>query len=277
MSKTKTPTADDVVRYTCHRASGPIDVDGHLAEDAWGRAPRSPRFVDMITGATTLYDTRAAMLWDDECLYVGFWLSETDVWSTQQERTGLVWQDNAVEVLIAGPGACYELAVNPMGVTSEMFYIWKDSYQRGGRYDVPEFDLAVHRPMVFGGDGGIHHPRGMRWGFFHWRFPDLRVGIEVDGTLNRRDDVDRGWTVEIAFPWEGMESLAEEGGLPPRAGDVWRIDLARRQIIDQNTSPRTATWTWHQLGQDDLFMPERYLAVELSGDTAPEAADTSSR
>ena len=261
MSEMKKPAADDVVRYTCNRASGPIEIDGRLEEDAWERAPRSPRFVDMVTGAPTLFDTRAAMLWDDECLYVGFWLAETDVWSTQQERTGLVWHENAVEVFIAGPGACYELAVNPMGVTSEMFYIWKDSYQRGGRYDVPEFDLAVHRPMVFGGDSGPHHPRGMRWGFFHCHFPCLRVGLQVDGTLNQREDVDAGWAVELAFPWRGMESLAAEGSLPPKDGDVWRIGLARRQIIDQRGAPRTATWTWHRLGQDDLFVPERYLAV----------------
>ncbi len=118
--------------------------------------------------------------------------------------------------------------------------------------------------MVFGGDNGIPHPRGMRWGFFHWRLPDLRVGIQLDGTLNQREDVDAGWTVELALPWQGMESLGDETALPPRDGDVWHIGLARRQIIDQNTSPRTATWTWHRLGQDNMFVPERYLAVELS-------------
>ena len=156
-----------------------------------------------------------------------------------------------------------------------MFHIWKDSYQRGGRYDVPDFDLAVHRPMVFGGDGGIHHPRGMRWGFFHWHFPGLRMGIQVDGTVNQREDVDAGLTVELALPWCGMEHLADVGGLPPSAGDVWRIALARRQIIDQNTASRTATWTWHQLGESDLLAPERYLDVKLSDEAAPEAPDVS--
>jgi len=264
MTSTRTATADDVVRYACHRATGPIDVDGHLGEDAWSQAPRSPRFVDMTTGAPTLFDTRAAMLWDDECLYIGLWLTETDVWSTGQERTGLVWQENAVEVFIAGPGATYELAINPTGAALEMFYIWKDSYQRGGRYDVPEFDLAVHRPMVFGGDAAPHHPRGLRWGFFDWHLPGLQKGIQVDGTVNQREDVDAGWTVELAFPWRGMEHLAAEIGRPPAVGDVWRIALARRQIIDQNTAPRTATWTWHQLGQNDLLAPEHYLEVELA-------------
>ena len=43
------------------------------------------------------------------------------------------------------------------GQTSELFFIWRDSYERGGRYDVQEFDLAVQRPMVFGGTGDVHH------------------------------------------------------------------------------------------------------------------------
>jgi hypothetical protein len=251
------------LRCLCHRAAGPINVDGHLQEDAWGHALRSPRFVDMTTGAPTLFDTRAALLWDDECLYIGIWLTETDVRSTQQERTGLVWQENAAEVFISGPGATYELAVNPMGATLEMLYIWKDAYQRGGRYDVPEFDLATHRPMVFGGDAGPQHPRGMRWGFFNWHLPGLRTAVQVDGTLNQREDVDAGWTVELALPWRGLEHLAPAGAAPPAAGDLWRVALARRQIIDQNTAPRAATWTWQQLSDGDLLAPGNYLEAEL--------------
>ena len=263
MSETAPPADGTPVRYLCRHAAGPITIDGRLDEAAWAEAARSPRFVDMTAGAVTLFETRACLLWDDDCLYVGVWLAETDVRSTGEECTGLVWQENAVEVFIAGPGAVYELAVNPVGTSLEMFYIWKDSYQRGGRYDIPEFDLAVHRPMVFGGDAAPHHPRGMRWGFFHWHLPGLQMAVHIDGTLNRRLDVDRGWSVELAFPWRGMEHLAPEDGLPPHAGDVWRLALARRQIIDQNTAPRVATWTWQQQGDRDLLVPEGYLEIEL--------------
>ena len=263
MSKTRAGDGK-AARYTCLRAAGPIAIDGRLDEEAWTRAERSPRFVDAVTGAITLYETRAAMLWDDEYLYVGLWLTDSDVWSTGNERTGLVWQENAIQVSIAGPGAVYELAVNPLGTALEMFYIWKDSYRRGGRYDVPEFDLAAHRPMVFGGDAGPRHPRGLRWGFFDWHLPGLEMGLHVAGTVDDRSDVDEGWTVELAFPWRGMEHLAADGQLPPKGGDVWRLSLARHQVIDQNTAPRSATWTWHALGDVDLLAPERYLEVELA-------------
>ena len=164
------------------------------------------------------------MLWDDQNLYVGFWLEDRDVCGVQGEDPLSVRQDNNVGVLLVGRGAYYELAVNPLGATSEMFHIWKDAYQRGGRYDVPEFDLAVHRPEVLGGGSNSDY-RAMRWAFSHWRFPRLQVGVQIEGTLNKRDDIDRGWSVELAFPWEGLKRLADAQSLPPAAGDVWRVGL----------------------------------------------------
>ena len=252
----------EVVRYTCHRAGGSIAVDGHLREEAWARAQRSPRFGDH-TGHRSLFDTRAAMLWDDDHLYVGFWLEDRDVRSAQEEASPLVRQDNNVGVFIVGQGAYYELAVNPLGATSEKFYIWKWAYQRGGRYDVPEFDLAVHGPEVLGG-GSRSDFRLMRWAFSHWRFPGLQVGVQVDGTLNKRDDIDQGWSVELAFPWEGLKRLADQQNLPPAAGDIWRIGLVRRQIIDQRASQWQATWTWQPLVESESHVPETHLEVELS-------------
>ena len=88
---------------------------------------------------------------DDQNFYVGFWLEDRDVCGAQGEDPLLVWQDNNAGVLLVGREVYYELAVNPLGATSEMFHIWKEAYQRGDRYDVPEFDLAVHRPEVLGG------------------------------------------------------------------------------------------------------------------------------
>lgn len=254
------------VDYLCRRTQNPLSIDGQLTEEAWSRALRTPRFSMLGDGRPALFDTQAAMLWDDTCLYVAFWMAETDVWSTQEERRGLVWQENTAEVYIAGRDAYYHLAVNPRGQTSELFFIWKDAYQRGGRYDVAEFKLAERRPMVFGGDAGLHHPRGMRWCFFDWRFPGLQVGVQIDGTPDQRHDVDRGWTVELAFPWAGLAPLAEKP-LPPAAGEVWSIALARGQLIDQRTSRFATQWTPYPLPAEGLHMPERYPAVGLLGET----------
>ncbi len=67
--------------YTCHRASGPVAVDDDLPKSAWQQAPRSARFVDLVTGEPGFFDPRVACRWDDEALYVGFWIEEPQVWA----------------------------------------------------------------------------------------------------------------------------------------------------------------------------------------------------
>ncbi|MCC7265107.1 MAG: carbohydrate-binding family 9-like protein [Candidatus Latescibacteria bacterium] len=252
--------SDQAAQYTCRRAAAPLVVDGDLGKGVWAAAARTPRFGDSQTGNLALLNTRAALLWSEAGLHAAFWLEERDVWTTGAARTALVWQENCVTVAIAGPGAYYELSLNPANRTSELFFIWKDAYTRGGRYDVPEFDLARQRPMVFGGDNGAHHPRGMRWAFLDWHFPGLRTAVKVDGTLDHRDEVDRGWSAEICLSWEGLGRLAD-GPLPPEAGQVWRIGLARTQMIDHRAHRYPAVWTPYATGCPLPLMPDAYTSV----------------
>ncbi|MDE2727029.1 MAG: carbohydrate-binding family 9-like protein, partial [Gemmatimonadota bacterium] len=234
--------AEQVARYRCLRTRGDLVVDGDLGEDTWALAERSPLFSDH-TGARALFDTTAAMAWDDERLYIGYWLEDRDIQATQEESAHEVREDSHVGVLITGPGAYYDLAVNPLGATSEMCYIWKEAYRDDDRFHVPEFDLAVHQPEVLGGHARTDI-RAMRWAFSDWRMPGLRAGVKVDGEPGKRDRVDRGWTVELALPWAGLKWLATgqaagqavekvAGQAVPAPGDVWRIGLLRRQVIDQ--------------------------------------------
>jgi len=248
--------------YTCRRAAGPITVDGRLDEADWQRSTPTERFGDAATGAVAFFDTRASLLWDDTYLYVGFWLEEHDVWSTGDARRGLVWAENTAEVFLAGPGAHYQLSVNPRGQTEELFFIWKDAYRRGGRYDVPEFDLAAHKPMVQGGDMGPHHPRGMRWVFDAWSLPGLQVAVHVDGAIGQRHQIDRGWTVEIALPWEGLSRLVEPS--PPTSVQPLQVALGRNEVIDQRGTRHTALWSWPAVGESGLYTPEQYCDLQLA-------------
>lgn len=253
MNHKTTKTVGQTTPYTIRRATSPINIDGNLEKEAWQQAVFLPSFADKTDGRRALFDTQAAMLWDDVNLYVSFRIEDRDVWSTRQTPVTRTWMDNTMQVSVAGPGAHYELMVNPMGETCEIFYIWKDSYKRGGRYDITEFDLATHRPMVLGGDAGTD-PRGMRWVFFHWSYPGLKVAVQADGTLDNRNDIDSGWTVELAFPWEGMTRLMASA--PPKPGDVWRIGLIRNQVIDQRSSFYQVAWTPYPAGEADVRHPD---------------------
>jgi hypothetical protein len=252
------------MNYTCYR--GTVDIDGDLDKAAWASAPQTPRFAE--SGKLAFLDTRAALLWDDDCLYAAFWLEERDVWSRGEQRQGMQWQDNAAGLCIACKGAYYTLAVMPTGRRDEMFYIWKDAYARGGRYDVADFNLADQKPAVLGGDGGPHHWRGMRWAFFDWTSPGLETAVQIDGTLDQRHEIDRGWRVEMALPWAGLAHLAD-GPLPPQDGDVWRIGLLRHQLVDQRLQCFATTWTPYPMGEG-VHVPEDYSTVAFAASEADQ-------
>ena len=133
---------DRIAHYTAHRVLEPLTIDGRLDEPSWRLAPRSPRFVDLITGRPTIHDTRAAVLWDDTYLYVGFWVEEPFVAATLTERDAPIWSENDVELFIAGRDAYYEFEINALGTIYEAFFVWEDAYANGFG-TAPEFSRSV--------------------------------------------------------------------------------------------------------------------------------------
>src|SRR5262249_57110106 len=88
---------NEIARYTAQRAAGPIQIDGKLDEPSWKAAATSPRFVDILTGGPVIHDTRAAVLWDDEYLYVGYRVEEPFVHARFTHHNDFIYQDNDVE------------------------------------------------------------------------------------------------------------------------------------------------------------------------------------
>ena len=271
----------DIAHYTCYRTRAPIAIDGRLSDPAWQQAPRSPRFVDMVTGDPAFFDTRAAALWDDQYLYIGFWVEEPFVEAQLTERDSLIFLENDVEVFIDGGDCYYEFEINALGTIYEVFFIWQDAYTRGSKFDVPEFDLLSRRALSFGGNydrTGEHfwwgtHPRKARWAFTDWDLPGLRSAVHVDGVINERAVIDKGWTVELAFPWAGMGWLANGRSLPPQDGDVWSMFFGRfekLEVAGARPEPQPA-WCWNKHGTLDTHMPERFTRVHFSTQYVDEA------
>jgi len=259
-----------IARYTAHRAPGPIVVDGRLDEAGWKAAPRSPRFSDLVRGAPGIHDTRAAVVWDDENLYVGYWIEEPFVEGTLTERDSLIYKNNDVELFIAGRDAYYELEVNSLGTIYEVFFIWDEAYERAGYASIPEFARGAEGVRSFRGVGFKNHPRGPRIGFWKWDLPGLRTAVHVDGTVNDNSDRDRGWTVELAIPWTGLAHLARPDGrsLPPRDGDVWRMDFSRfNQYKEAPPAQDPGGWAWSPHGAWDSHIPEVFPYVRFSAKT----------
>ena len=115
-------------------------IDGDLAKPAWRDVPRSPRFVDMVSGEPALYDTRVASRWDAERFYVAYWIEEPQVKATLRERDSFIWNDDDVELFVAGDDCYYELEINAFGTVYEAFFVWQDALRRGSRFERAGFD-----------------------------------------------------------------------------------------------------------------------------------------
>jgi hypothetical protein len=263
---------NEIAHYTAYRVSEPIKIDGQLKEVAWGQAPRSPRFRDIITGGRAIHDTRAQVIWDEEKLYVAYRVEEPFVHAKYTNHNDPIYYDNDVEFFIAGRDAYYEFEINAFNTCYEVFFIWNDAYEPSGYASAPEF--ARQNLTPFNGVGFTKHPRGGRLGNFHWSFPGKQTAVVIEGTVNEDKDRDRGWTVELAFPWKGLEWLAkaDHRSLPPKEGDVWRMDFSRFNTYKEASPAKdSGGWVWSRHGIWDSHIPECFAFIRFTTNTVAAA------
>ncbi len=221
-------------------------VDGRLSDSVWQAVPWSEFFVD-IEGERRpppTWRTRVKMAWDSTALYIAADLEEPHLWGTLTTRDAVIFHDNDFEWFIDPDGDTeryFELEVNALGT------IW---------------DLFLTRPYRKGG-----RPINA------WNIDGLRSAVALDGTLNDPRDRDRGWSVEMAIPWE---AFADSGRtrIPPVPGSSWRINFSRVQwdldVVDGQYRKRAApdgkalpehNWVWSPQGEINMHIPEHWGRV----------------
>jgi predicted esterase len=249
--------------YQCRHAAQPVTVDGKLDEAVWNDAPWTDDFGDIQGGSRPKprFRTRAKMLWDDQFLYVAAELDEPNVWATLTNHDGVIFFDPDFEVFIdpKGETAPYgEFEMNALNTT---------------------WDLLLNKPYIDQGK-----PQN------DWEITGLKSAVEIRGTLNNPADRDRGWTIEIAFPWESLSKLARHAGAP-HEGEQWRMNFSRvewQTVITNGVTqkiPNTPedNWVWSPQGVIDMHRPEMWGLVRFIGKSngekfsAPEIPGKSAR
>ena len=234
--------------YACARAGSKIRIDGKLDDAAWKPAPWTDWFVDIRgTGwPKPRFRTRAKMLWDDDYLYVGAQLEEPDVWGTLTQHDSVIFRDNDFEVFL-----------NPTGDTLNYFEFEINALNTG-------WDLFLAKPYKKGGKADNS-----------WEIPGLLTAVAIDGTLNHPGDRDRGWSVELAFPWSAFRERSGMGR--PEPGAEWRINFSRVEWqvrvaggkYEKLPGLREDNWVWSPQGLVDMHVPEHWGFVKFVGDSQP--------
>jgi len=239
-----------VVRKLDKAAKQPLKIDGKLEEAAWAEAPSTGAFVNTMNGAPSDLLTSAKMLWDDKNLYVGFDIADADVWSSLTKRDDKLWTQEAVELMIDanGDGKGYiELQIAPNGT---LFDTYLPQYRK---YE----DSIDPKRKPFSWDS------------------KMTAKVTVDGTLNKHDDKDRSWTVELALPLEdvkGLETEAATPKLPPSVGDVWRANMFRLDMPQGTTRQQAVAWSPPLVG--DFHVLDKFgelVFADDNGNVAPPA------
>ena len=234
--------------YVAYRTIAPLNIDGRLDDAAWRDAPWSDTFVD-IEGSkkpAPRFDTRVKMMWDDQYFYVGADMREPHLWATLTEHDSVIFHDNDFEVFIDPNGdnhEYYELEINALGTT---------------------WDLLLPKP--YKDDGKAVNG---------WEIAGLKSAVHLDGTLNRWQDEDRGWSVELALPWKALGELARRPS-PPADGDHWRVNFSRVEWPLQ-WPPKSAAdryevvpkgkennWVWSPQHVIDMHRPDQWGYVQFS-------------
>lgn len=230
--------------YVCYRATGKIVVDGKLNEAAWRKAPATDAFVDIEGDAKPRprFLTQAKMLWDDQYFYISAELVEPHVWGTLTKRDSVIFHDNDFEVFIDPNGdrdEYYELEINALNT------VW---------------DLFLPKPYR---DGGKAQDS--------WDIVGLKTAVQIRGSLNRSNDQDQGWTVEMALPWKALGEFAHQA-TPPADGDQWRVNFSRVEwqhelVAGQYrkiANTKEDNWVWSPQGVVDMHRPEMWGIVRFS-------------
>jgi hypothetical protein len=177
--------------YVVHHTSGPIQIDGLLAEAAWDRAARAGPFGRSLDGKPSTVQTVARLLWDEDHLYVAFQVEDPDVSTPFGRDDEPLYTSNVVEIFL-----------NPSGDLR--------------RYD--EIELAPSNALFDASFTGRRQGMDLSWS------SRARHAVHVDGTLNDSRDVDRGWTAELAIPFAALTGMPRPR---PQRGDRWRFNLYR--------------------------------------------------
>ncbi len=243
--------------HFAYRTAAPPSIDGDLDEAAWSDAPALSPFTE-ITGQPTMPDsisTTVRIMWDDDALYIGARLREPHVWGTQTEKNSIIFHENDFEVFI-DPDADFhryhELEINALGTIWELTLM--SPYRDGGPYTIPD------------------------------NFPGLKKAVSVKGTINDPSDIDEGWSVEIAVPWEDLSNLHDLDPIPDD-GAVLRMNFSRVRwdLVAQDsgytktTPPSEINWTWSPTGIVDIHRPEKWGAVIFINSEPPPPREAPSQ
>lgn len=226
--------------YTAYQTIDLIKVDGRANEKSWHKADWSDAYIDIEGVKTPTYETKMKILYDEKYLYFYAQMKEPHVWGNLKQRDTVIFYNNDFEIFIDPDGDThnyYEFEMNALNT------VW---------------DLFLTKP--YRNHGKI---------IDSWDIQGVKTAVHIDGTLNDPKDIDKGWSVEVAFPWKVITEASRKNGVPKN--EFWRINFSRvnwdyqlkdgkysrKQDADEKFLPEY-NWVWSPQWVINMHEPEHW-------------------
>ncbi|MBJ6367412.1 carbohydrate-binding family 9-like protein [Snuella sedimenti] len=232
--------------YVAHKVSETIVIDGKADESSWKQAPWTNDFIDIEGVVKPTYQTQVKMLWDETYFYILAKMEEPHVWATLKQRDTIIFYNNDFEVFVDPDGDSfnyYELELNALNT------VW---------------DLFLTKPY-----------RAGNVVLNDWDINGFKSAVHVDGTLNNPNDIDKGWTLEMAIPWSVYKTSYHHDVVP--RDTFWRVNFSRVNWDHQITNGtyerkkdangkhlHEYNWVWSPIGVINMHEPENWGYVYFS-------------
>jgi hypothetical protein len=225
--------AQELPRYNIYRTPSKIVIDGKLDDAAWQAVPPVSDFIFNWWTSGEKEPTIARLLWDDDHLYVSWLARDRHISAYETKRHGPVSKDDCVELF---------LSPNPQKVRN--YYT----------FEINAIGTMLNRCRTDWWQGPpTWEPEGVNYRTTYYGQPKKDESPE-----------DREWAVEMAVP---LRNFARDAAhTPPRAGDVWRLNLNR---LGGKTNPQSSTWSPIAPPARSFHTPEAFGWVTFVDTTPP--------
>ena len=226
------PSQADVPEYSVMRSTEKIVIDGILDEADWKSARSIGAFTFPWEEKTSKRaQTEVKMLWDDTFLYLSYKCEDNYIWATHFDTNSNTYKDDCVE------------------------FFWNPNPDAGKKYNMFEFNCIGNFLSVYTGSGKSIHDRISRIMAPH-------VAQAIQGSVNNDDDIDTGWTLEIAIRFSDYPELSKRP--KPIPGDMWRVGLNRCGGRDGQTAEEWSMWSPPNTEKPRFHVPDDFGKIFFS-------------
>ncbi len=216
-------------RVVVPKLAGELRFDGKLDEAVWKKAAvLEPLWTNDAKGAGTELTT-VRVWYDEAALYLGWICQDTDIQATFTERDSKFWEEEVAEFFITSGKLerYFELQWNPLGGV---------------------FDAVILNSLDA---DGLSKKMVGKWEF---TAEGMRSAVSVVGTVQKSNDTDEVWQVEVRVPF------ADLGEAPPKKGDVWRGNFYR---FNRTEGKSSELLSWSPTRLPSFHQPSRFGFIEF--------------